>query len=76
MVVTPPAAAAWAADFSVSLGSKPGSPVFTRMSTRPGINSAPPASMTSTSLDRAPRPLPFATSAMTPSVTMTPPGPS
>ena len=34
--VTPPAAAARAADFSVSLGSAPGSPVLTRRSIRPG----------------------------------------
>ena len=36
MEVTPPAAAARAADFSVSLVSAPGSPVLTRRSTRPG----------------------------------------
>ena len=76
MVVTPPAAAASAADFSVSFGSEPGSPVFTRMSTRPGISRAPPTSITSTSEDSDPNPGAWATSAMTPSVTTTAPGPS
>ena len=47
MEVTPPAAAARAADFSVSLGSAPGSPVLTRMSTRPGASIAPLQSITS-----------------------------
>jgi len=59
MEVTPPAAAASAADFSVSLVSVPGSPVFTRMSTRPGSSIAPRPSMTSTSGDSEPsRPAP------------------
>ena len=52
MEVTPPAAAARAADFSVSLGSAPGSPVLTRMSTRPGISRAPSQAITSTSAER------------------------
>ena len=46
MEVTPPAAAARLADFSVSLGSLPGSPVFTRRSIRPGANTAPAQSTT------------------------------
>ncbi len=50
--VTPPAAAALAADFSVSLGSEPGSPVLTLRSTRPGASSTPSQSTTSMSGDR------------------------
>ncbi len=76
MEVTPPAAAARAADFSVSLVSAPGSPLLTRMSTRPGSSRAPLPSITSTSLESDPRSPPIATSAMTPSVTIRAPGPS
>ena len=43
MVVTPPAAAAWLAEASVSRYSAPGSPMKARMSTRPGATSAPVA---------------------------------
>ena len=41
MVVTPPAAAAWLAVFSVSRCSWPGSPVNTCMSIRPGHSTWP-----------------------------------
>ena len=76
MVVTPPAAAARAADFSVSLGSAPGSPVFTRRSIRPGISNAPPQSSTCRSAEGASSAGARRTSAITPSVTTTQPGPS
>ena len=41
MVVTPPAAAAWLAEASVSRYSAPGSPMKARMSTRPGATTRP-----------------------------------
>ena len=41
MVVTPPAAAAWLAEASVSRLASPGSPMKARISTRPGAISLP-----------------------------------
>ena len=43
MVVTPPAAAAWLAEASVSRYSAPGSPMKARMSIRPGATTRPRA---------------------------------
>lgn len=76
MEVTPPPAAARAADSSVSLVSEPGSPVLTRRSIRPGASMAPLQSITRTSGDSASKPGRRATSAMTPSATTRAPGPS
>ena len=76
LAVGAPAAAALAAEARVSLVSAPGSPVRTRRSIRPGARSAPPQSMTRTPLPSLPNSRPLATSAITPSETMTPPGPS
>ncbi len=73
MVVTPPAAADRLADFSVSLGSAPGSPVRTRMSISPGDRHSPRAS-TISEADTATDPR--STAVMTPSSTTTEPGPS
>src|SRR5262245_7937075 len=75
MLVTPPAAAAWLAVLSVSRCSSPGSPVNTCISTRPGHSTCP---LQSTTLERsgalrrrcAPK------SAITPSLTSSPPGSS
>ena len=75
-VVTPPAAAARLADFSVSFGSEPGSPVFTRMSTRPGMSARPAQSCRRRSGEKASRTAVRRTSAITPSATTTQPGPS
>ena len=75
MVVTPPAAADRLADFSVSFGSAPGSPVLTRMSIRPGDRHRPPASTTVTPAG-ATAPPPWMTSMIRPSSTSTAPGPS
>ena len=75
MVVTPPAAAAWLAVFSVSRCSKPGSPVNTCASIRPGARTWPLQSMTSMpsgALRRRCGPM----SAMRPSRTTRPPGSS
>ena len=74
MVVTPPAAADRLADFSVSFGSAPGSPVLTRMSINPGDRHRPPASTASTPAGAAPGP--WTTSTIRPSSTSTAPGPS
>ncbi len=76
MVVTPPAAAARPADFSVSFVSAPGSPVLTRMSIRPGASSAPLQSTTSRSCELASTPGDRTTSAIKPSCTISAPGPS
>ena len=76
MEVTPPAAAAWAAERRVSLVSAPGSPVLTRRSTRPGASMPPLQSMTRTSDDSSVKSRPRAMSAMTPPDTTTAPGPS
>src|SRR5215471_7173156 len=75
MLVTPPAAAAWLAVLSVSRCSSPGSPVNTCISMRPGHSTWP---LQSTTLERsgalrrrcAPK------SAITPSLTSSPPGSS
>ncbi len=75
IVVTPPAAADRAADLRVSFGSAPGSPVFTRMSIRPGDRQRPWASTTSTPSGAA-APPPCTTSTMRPASTSTAPGPS
>jgi len=76
MAVTPPAAAARLADFSVSLGSAPGSPVLTRRSTRPGASMAPLQSILRMSPDRLSLCGRRITSAITPSTTTAAPGPS
>ena len=75
MVVTPPAAADRLADFRVSLGSLPGSPVLTRMSIRPGARQRPWASMTVTPSGRWVA-WPWTTSTMRPFWIKTAPGPS
>ena len=75
MVVTPPAAAAWLAVFKVSRCSRPGSPVNTCMSIRPGQSTWPLQSTTlvrSGALRRRWEPR----SAITPSLTSSPPGSS
>src|SRR5262245_6600993 len=75
MVVTPPAAAAWLAVLSVSRCSRPGSPVNTCMSIRPGQSTWPLQSTTlarSGALRRKCGPK----SAITPSLTSNPPGSS
>src|SRR5262245_41017148 len=75
MVVTPPAAAAWLAVLSVSRCSRPGSPVNTCMSMSPGQSTWP---LQSTTLERsgALRRRCEPKSAMTPSITSSPPGSS
>ncbi len=74
--VTPPAAAARQALFSVSFCSAPGSPVLTRMSTRPGASMAPLQSTTRMSSDSLPRLGFLTTSAITPPWTTREPAPS
>ena len=76
MEVTPPAAAARQADFSVSLVSLPGSPVFTRISIRPGASMAPLQSITRISPESLPKSGRLTTSATAPSHTTKAPGPS
>ena len=75
MVVTPPAAAAWLAVFKVSRCSRPGSPVKTCMSTRPGQSTWPPQSTTLARSGALRRRCP-PRSAITPSLTKSPPGSS
>ena len=67
MVVTPPAAAAWLAEASVSRWPAPGSPTKARMSTRPGATSLPRQSITSVPSGTPPAPMPFLASRITPS---------
>src|SRR5215813_9518490 len=66
-VVTPPAAAAWLAEASVSRLASPGSPMKARISIRPGAISLPRQSITSVPSGTPAAPMPFFASRMRPS---------